>query len=513
QGSSFAAALVAGVAALVKQQNPSMTPAQIKGAIVGTAYDQIADYDNFGDVVKADVVSVGAGLVDAEWSLSTNITVSPVSVSFAPVGNTQPSQILTVSNLGNSPVTLQAAVYPDGSDPGRLTVSPGSFTIGAKSSREITVSLSTRPSRAFAEGRIYLTGGAVEVQIPYLYVVGDGVPADLVPIYGDNFAFDANGEILRPALAVRVIDGYGMPVANEPIQFNALSGGQITSQSQSTDYLGIADAGILLGPDPGPQSFSAKVRDLEIFYTGRARRSPTIPTDGVTNAASRETGAGLAPGSYIAIAGSGLSEASKTRSTPYLPLSLAGVSLSFDVPNSHVRVPGRLHSVSDSLIIAQIPWELQGLASAQIKVSIGDTSSAVYTLPLAAYSPAGFEVDDAGGRIFDARHAADSTPVTSASPAGSGEALLLAVNGLGPLDHQPPSGEPAPADPAPTVTAPVTVTIGGVPAEVKTKTLAAGAVARYQLRVIAGAGTPSGLQPVIVTAGGVSSKPVKLPMQ
>ncbi len=516
QGSSFAAGLVAGIAALVKQQNPSMTPAQIKGAIVGTAYDQVADFDSYGNVQKASVTAVGAGLADADWSLTTTVTASPATVSIAPVTSTQPTQTVTVSNLSDSPVTLSAYLQPDNYNPydsSQITVDPSNFTIDPKSSRDVTFSITSPPLTGSYEGRVYLFGGPVEIQIPYLYIVGDGIPANLIPTYGDNFAFDANGEILRPALAARVIDGYGLPVPDQPVEFTSYSGGAITSQSGATDYLGISDAGILLGPDPGPQSFSAKLGDLELYYTGRARLTPTINPDGVTDAASGEPVAAYAPGSYIAIAGSGLSEASKTRSTPYLPMSLAGVSLSFDVEDPKISTPGHLHSVSDGRIIAQIPWELAGQTSAQMKVSIGDSSSELFTIPLTTYAPAAFQVDDNGSRIVDALHTADKSAVNSASPAIGGETVLLAMNGLGPLDNQPLSGEPAQADPAPVLQADVSVTIGGVAAEVTAKTLATGSVGRYQLSVVVAPGTPSGPQPVIVTVNGVESKAVNLPIQ
>lgn len=513
QGSSFGAGLVAGVAALVKQQNPGLTPAQIKGAIVGTGDDLIYDIDSSGNTFYADVISIGSGLVDASAALTTNVVADPVSVSFAPAASALP-QTITISNLSDSTVTLTATLQSDLYDGfSAIRVSPTTLVIPPKSTGTMVAGLSITATTGADEGRILLQGGAVTIQIPYIYLQGDGVPANIVPIYGDNFAFDTSGEIRRPALAVRVIDGYGMPVVGLPAEFVAKNGGLITTQSGTTDYLGIADAGIVLGPDAGPQKFAVELSGVEMIFTGRARPRPAITAGGVTNAASREANTGYAPGSFIAIAGTGLSEASKTRTTPYLPLSLAGVSLSFDVPDPKISVPGRLVSVSDGLIIAQIPWELQGQAAAQIKVSIGDSSSDLYTLPIADVSPAGFEVDDPAGRIFDAKHAADASAVTSAKPAAAGETVLLYCNGLGAVENGPASGEPAVADPEPKVKGTVKVTIGGASAEVTKQTIAAGSAGRYQLSVVVPGGIGTGLQPVVVTVNDVAAKPVNLPIQ
>jgi hypothetical protein len=78
-------------------------------------------------------------------------------------------------------------------------------------------------------------------------------------------------------------------------------------------------------------------------FFGRARLQPVIDTNGVTNAASFLVGRGLAPGSYITIRGQGLSEAIRVASTASLPVSLAGVSVSFDAPSVRLSLPGRPH--------------------------------------------------------------------------------------------------------------------------------------------------------------------------
>jgi uncharacterized protein (TIGR03437 family) len=61
--------------------------------------------------------------------------------------------------------------------------------------------------------------------------------------------------------------------------------------------------------------------------------------------------------------------------TPYLPLSLAGVSVSFDVPSADIHAPGHVSFVSDGQINVQIPWELAGADSAIMKVTLQAVAS------------------------------------------------------------------------------------------------------------------------------------------
>ncbi len=152
------------------------------------------------------------------------------------------------------------------------------------------------------------------------------------------------------------------------------------------------------GAELGAQAFRFDVTGVKdpLWFDGTVQLAPAIKAGGVVNAASNVVTRGLAPGSYISIYGTALSPAFRQFTTGYLPLSLAGVSVSFDVPDRNLSLPGRIHFVSDGQINVQIPWELQGLASVQMKVSIGLLQSALYNVPLFNYSPGLFEYSDNG---------------------------------------------------------------------------------------------------------------------
>jgi minor extracellular serine protease Vpr len=168
--------------------------------------------------------------------------------------------------------------------------------------------------------------------------------------------------------------------------------------------------------------------------------------------------------------------------------------------------------VSPSQVNVQVPWELAGQTSAVIKVNISETTGQTYTLPLAAYSPAFFEFPLNGQSLLAARDTSFNL-ITPAHPAIRGQVVLLYANGLGPVTNQPANGDVAPANPLAETKSIPQVTIGGQPATVEFHGLAPGYTGLYQLNVDVPAGTSPGLQPVVVTIGGVASPAANLPVQ
>jgi uncharacterized protein (TIGR03437 family) len=147
-------------------------------------------------------------------------------------------------------------------------------------------------------------------------------------------------------------------------------------------------------------------------------------------------------------------------------------------------------------------------------VSIGDISSAVYDLKLARNAPATFEIPDpATSQFIAAALDEDSNLVTTNNPVISGKVVQLFANGLGPVDHRPLTGEATPYPPLVLTVDPVSVTIGGKPATKEFSGLSPGSVALYQVNVTVPSDVPAGIQPLVITVNGVSSKPVNLPVQ
>jgi len=512
-GTSFAAPLAAGVAALIKQLRPALTPGQLKSTLVNTANPQVSDGGQ-----DASVTAVGAGKLDAVAALEAPLTVEPATLSFGIL--TQPniaiSRSLTLTNIGQSTLQVRLSATARVQDAStRLTLAPASVTLAPGASTQVAARLEgSRPAPGTYEGEIRLESGARTLRVPYLYIVGDNVPFNAFPILGYDFNGVVNEKIPGGLIALKVVDRYGAPAVGVPVRFSPTIGrGFIDAADEKTDNYGIAAARVYLGPFIGEQQFAAAAGNLTVYFDGWARLRPTINSGGVVNAASFERGKPVAPGSYIAIFGEALSDTLRIFSTPYLPLSLAGVSVSFDAPAQGLSLPGRLHFVSPTQVNVQVPWELGGLTSVRMKVSIGEVSSAVYTLDLADYAPGLFERAEASGQKFVAALDENYRLIGSANPARRGRIVQLYANGLGPVDNTPPSGEPTPAQPLAVTRAQPEVLIAGRRAQVHFSGLAPFVVGLYQINVTVPADAPVGPQPVTVSVGGVTSKSVLLPLQ
>jgi len=515
QGTSFSAPMAAGAAALFKQRFRNAVPEQVKSAVVNTASTRLSDIDQNDRVVPASVLAAGAGKLDASGPARTTVTAEPSTLSFGLLTTAAlPALNFRLNNHGTTALALRLEVQAvTTSAAARVVLTESNFNLAAQTARQITARIDgSRPQPGLYSGRVVVTGGPVELRVPYLFIVPENTSDNALPLRGFDFVRPVEASL---RLAFKLTDRFGAPVANVPVRFRAVRGGGfIDTGLDRTDSLGIADALAFLGPALGEQEFSAEAAGLTLSFFGRSRLVPIIRTDGVVNAASGVVGRGVAPGSYVSIFGRNLSESLRTAITSSLPLSLANVSVSFDVPERRLSLPGRIHFVSESQINVQVPWQLQGLNSALLKVSIGDVSSAVYTLPLNDFSPGLFEYTDSGsGRLLGAAQDQQFRLVTPSNQARRGQFIQLFANGLGPVDNAPLTGEPSPAEPLARNRVLAEVTIGGRPAEVIFSGLAPFFVGLYQINVRVPADAPSGFQPVVVTVNGVSSKVATLPIE
>ncbi len=75
--------------------------------------------------------------------------------------------------------------------------------------------------------------------------------------------------------------------------------------------------------------------------------------------------------------------------------------MTFDVPSAGISVPGHIQFIAPGQINAQVPWELMGQSSVQMKVAIGyQSNSNVVTVPLSDYAPAFFEYPIGSGNAL-----------------------------------------------------------------------------------------------------------------
>ena len=510
-GTSFSTPMVSGAAAILKQLHPSFTPAQIRSALVNTTTHDVSVNE---DGNPLDIRSLGAGKLDAGAAAAAVVTCNPSSISFGALASAALPVVKTieVTNSGSAAVTLTAeAVAEQASSTAQLTLDPQTLSLAPGATVTLTVTLAGTLSAAGSfSGNVTLSGSGLSLKVPYLFLVGSGVAANMIPLTNGSFDGIAGGPIVGGIISFRLVDAYGLPVSGAPVTFSPRGGVTLQDASSTTDAYGIAYAVPIL-PSVATTSCSivAVAGGMRMTFSGSAVAQPTISSGGVVNGASFDASAPIAPGSYISIFGTALSDTSNYPTTPTLPMVLDYVMVSFDVPSAGISVPGRITYVSPTQVNVQVPWELQGQPEARVKVILNYDNGNVVTVPLADYSPAFFEVGSGAVAALDINYKLVST--TNAQSAG--QIVMLYANGLGPVTHQPASGEPAPYSPlAETKTIPV-VTIGGQKADVGFSGLAPGFAGLYQINATIPSGLTAGNQPITVSIGGKTSKTSNIAVQ
>jgi uncharacterized protein (TIGR03437 family) len=523
-GTSFATPLTAGAAALVKQQHPGYTGQQVKSALVNTASQTvITDDGGFSSTNNpVNILQTGSGVVAADLAIQTNVTVVPSTVSFGSFTSgtsLSQTQTLTVTNTGASSVTLGFTSAPTVAASGvTVGVSPASLTLAAGQSGTVSVGLTGKLSSAgLFYGQISVSGASVGLHIPWMFLSPAGLLSttiNLDAISGDQDVAIVNQELPDGQVAFQLTDQNGAPVVGASVTFAAARGSvplTLSSVSSVTDNYGYAYATVTIGSQTGNYAVNATGGGQTYQFSGEVLAQPITNAGGVLNAASFTSP--IAPGSYVAVFGSNLSYTTdENYNALHLPLSMDNTTVSFDAPATGslpaISVPGYITYVSPGQFNIQVPWELQGYSSAQMKTTLFEFGFGnVVTVPLSSYAPAIFP----NGTLA----AAVNTAVISASnPAVRGSNIAIYCNGLGPVSNQPASGDPAQsgANLARTTTLP-TVSIGGTNANVIFSGLAPGFPGLYQVNVQVPGNIAAGNQAISISIGGVTSPVLQLPVQ
>ncbi|MEV8440219.1 S8 family serine peptidase [Actinosynnema sp. NPDC051121] len=207
-GTSMATPHVAGAAAVVAQQHPDWTGAQIKAALVASAKNNPA----------LTAFDQGAGRVDLAKAVTTTVTAEPASLAMGlqkwPHGDDTPiAKTVTYRNEGTAPLTLALATEvkgPDGSaaPAGLVGVSPAKVTVPAGGEATATVTADTRQG---TQDGMYVGS-----------VVATGGPAPL------RTAFSVNREVESYDVDFAFVDGSGAPAADYYTSIIGLSNGTFT---------------------------------------------------------------------------------------------------------------------------------------------------------------------------------------------------------------------------------------------------------------------------------------------
>lgn len=510
-GTSFAAPLVSGTAALVWQGFPTFNIEQIRSTIIHNALPVGAPGGT-----TARIMSAGVGLVDTSLALDPIATFEPATLSFGNVETaTFPiTQPVFVQNTSGNTQTFRIEVLVDDADT-RARVSVAGLTtitrtLAADELLEFDVQLDgQRPLPGEYEGflRVQRLSDNAAMFVPFYYVVGDGQPFNSYALGGVGVTGSV-GDPLVEVLSLRIVDRFGQPVPNLPITWSVREGGGAFFSSEAqTGPWGVALAEVDLGPTPGSNVFEARAAGLTIPFFNAAR--PLVDFGAAVNGASFDPNQPIAPGSIVSIFGGGLSDFTGSVQSLPMPLTLKHVSVSFDFPETNLSVAGRPFFSSPGQINVQVPWELQGLNFAQVKVRLEDRVSQVLEVPVQDAAPGIFQFADGGVQRAIVTHA-DGSLVTPQNPASRGETVILYVTGMGAVSEQQENGVPAPSDRLVFNTGATEVDVAGIPSNVTFSGLSPGFVGLSQINVVIPSNAPSGDQDLVVFANGAGSNVTRI---
>ncbi|MBI1897613.1 MAG: hypothetical protein HYS04_13970 [Acidobacteria bacterium] len=344
--------------------------------------------------------------------------------------------------------------------PGSVTIPAGAtqaaFTItGVAQGADDLIAEPADTAYATAAARIQVSSpGAVKLAI----LSGDKQPA-------------RSGEPLARPLEVRVTDLNELPYPGVQVQAALTGGGAVSPAAAVTDERGVANFRWTPGAGPANELRASLGSGQSITATALGR--PVFAANSVVNAASFV--AGLPIGGLATVFGANLAASG----------------------NPDVLIEGRAVPVfyaDTRQVNFQVPPNLaEGTAEVIVKTATGEAAQRV---PSRAYSPGIFF--DAGTR-FGAVLTSGTGQTTNINPVPRGGIIEIFATGLGPARAGQVFEE---------TTVTPEVTVAGRPAEVLFSGLAPTFIGLYQVNAKLADSTPSGTQPLVLTAAGARSNEV-----
>jgi subtilisin family serine protease len=281
-GTSVAAALVAGGAALLAQARPYLDAEALKGLLVGSARPLADD----------SVSGQGAGLVDVGGATATEFAATPSSLAFgrATGAKWHSDQVVAIRNVSFRRVILDfhAAVTREGAAPVQFDVRPlhVSLPSGRTLRVHIRASVSVRPAgTAPVEGLLVVTPAAGgEVHVPWTILFGSRSTPGLAAVRLSTHAFhpsdDAPALLSFVAGSVPRVAGRAavQPLSRLDLEVWSPNGGRIGLLARLRDVLPGRYSFGVTGRDPTGQLLPSGGYQLRLLAYGTEPGPPTVRT-------------------------------------------------------------------------------------------------------------------------------------------------------------------------------------------------------------------------------------------
>lgn len=231
--------------------------------------------------------------------------------------------------------------------------------------------------------------------------------------------------------------------------------------------------------------------------------APPAAITSIVSSASRQAGP-VSPGELVTIGGQTVGPGLGAAAT--IPPTAAGLATALGgttVTVNGIAAPVLYTNGSQTNI--QIPYEIAGNTAATVVLKTGAQTTAAFPLQVAPTAPGLFTLDFSGQGAAVALNA-DNTLNTAANAAARGTTVTLFATGEGVTNPASTNGQ-LETDTSRVPVAPVSVTIGGLPATVNADTSVPRDVAGVlEILVTVPAGATPGAAPVVLTIGGVATK-------
>ena len=254
----------------------------------------------------------------------------------------------------------------------------------------------------------------------------------------------------------------------------------------------------------GQQLLSGSGQPVQVSALLGAGSPVLIQPGGIVDSASLLSGGQVAPCGWLTVFGQNMAGGTQLASTAPLPVALQGAGVFLG------GQPLPLLYVSPVQINAQVPCGIPTDSQQNLVVVNGAAQSSTVNVEVADAQPSVFTMSQQGSgqsAAFWTTPAGNYVLADAGNPVPAGGVIEVYCTGLGAVKPSVAEGNLSPAGPLSWTAMPVSVTIGGVPAEVLFAGLTPGGIGLDQVNVIVPAGVPTGTGvPLILSVDGHASQ-------